>query len=164
MIRCGSFRYCPNPLDSLLQCKFQFIALSIGVTFLCPNKKVTKEVVRGEALRAKCTTRPGPHSRRNVDRPLKMYRFSADSAEKTYGFVPCKHSKIGTFLKAGWRCGWWIRKEGAFARSASLRRLLLVLFLPNQEKYQEVRRGHRSDKLQFQIHNFFQRQLHPVST
>ncbi len=24
------------------------------VTFLCPNKKVTKEVVRGEALRAKC--------------------------------------------------------------------------------------------------------------
>ena len=24
----------------------------VDVTFLCPNKKVTKEVVRGEALRA----------------------------------------------------------------------------------------------------------------
>ena len=30
------------------------------VTFLCPNKKVTKEVVRGEALRAKCILAPDP--------------------------------------------------------------------------------------------------------
>ena len=32
--------------------KLEFNALTISVTFLCPNKKVTKEVVRGEALRA----------------------------------------------------------------------------------------------------------------
>ena len=31
-----------------------FIAPIADVTFLCPNKKVTKEVVRGEALRGKC--------------------------------------------------------------------------------------------------------------
>ncbi len=31
-----------------------------SVTFLCPNKKVTKEVVRGEALRAKSTLAPDP--------------------------------------------------------------------------------------------------------
>ena len=30
-----------------------------NVTFLCPNKKVTKEVVRGEALR-KCILAPAP--------------------------------------------------------------------------------------------------------
>ena len=32
--------------------KLEFIELAISVTFLCPNKKVTKEIVRGEALRA----------------------------------------------------------------------------------------------------------------
>ena len=30
----------------------EFIVPVLDVTFLCPNKKVTKEVVRGEALRA----------------------------------------------------------------------------------------------------------------
>ena len=30
------------------------------VTFLCPNKKVTKEVVRGEALRANRNLAPDP--------------------------------------------------------------------------------------------------------
>ena len=34
--------------------KFQFIELMISVTFLCPNKKVTKEVVIGEALMPRC--------------------------------------------------------------------------------------------------------------
>ena len=52
-----------------------------------------------------------------------------------FSFLSCKRSKIGTFLDAGWRSGGWILKEGAFARSASLSRLLLVLFLPKQEKY-----------------------------
>ena len=32
--------------------KSEFIDPMCDVTFLCPNKKVTKEVVRGEALRA----------------------------------------------------------------------------------------------------------------
>ena len=32
--------------------KFQFVELTITVTFLYPNKKVTNEVVRGEAFRA----------------------------------------------------------------------------------------------------------------
>ena len=40
--------------------KFQFIELMTGVTFLCPNKKVTKEVVRGEALRANSILAPDP--------------------------------------------------------------------------------------------------------
>ena len=41
-----------NPGNLFVNVKFQFIALKICVTFLCPNKKVTKEVVLGEALRA----------------------------------------------------------------------------------------------------------------
>ena len=91
--------------------KFQFIILTIGVTFLCPNKKVTKEVVRGEALRAntgiaerlppasdlfrfaaRSTTSPGPHSRRVDHRPLKMSRFSAGSA-----MLNCKDSSMKAF-------------------------------------------------------------------
>ena len=40
--------------------KFQFVELTISVTFLCPNKKVTKEVVRGEAFRANRTLAPDP--------------------------------------------------------------------------------------------------------
>ena len=40
--------------------KLEFIAAMIYVTFLCPNKKVTKEIVRGEALRANRTLAPGP--------------------------------------------------------------------------------------------------------
>ena len=130
-----------------------FIDELIDVTFLCPNKKVTKEVVRGEALRAnaeiaerlppasdlfrfaaRSTTRPGPHSRRVSHRPLKMFRFSADSTEQTCRFAICKRSKIGTFLNAGRRCGGVILKRGAFFRSALLSRLLLTLFLPKQEK------------------------------
>ena len=39
--------------------KLEFIAAMIYVTFLCPNKKVTKEIVRGEALR-KCILAPDP--------------------------------------------------------------------------------------------------------
>ena len=30
------------------------------VTFLCPNKKVTKEIVWGEALRENCILAPDP--------------------------------------------------------------------------------------------------------
>ena len=135
--------------------KFQFVALTIIVTFLYPNKKVTKEVVRGEAFRAnsrnygalatgkrpiliRCAEHhlaPDPTPAAFDHRPLKMSRFSAGSAEQSCRFAKCKRSKIGTFLNAGWRCGGWILKEGAFARSASLSRLLLVLFLPKQEKY-----------------------------
>ena len=40
--------------------KFRFVNRSISVTFLCPNKKVTKEVVRGEAFRANSTLAPDP--------------------------------------------------------------------------------------------------------
>ena len=32
----------------------------VDVTFLCPNKKVTKEVVRGEALRINRILAPDP--------------------------------------------------------------------------------------------------------
>ena len=105
--------------------KFQFIGQSISVTFLCPNKKVTKEIVRGEALRAnsrnhgalatgkrpiliRCAEHhlaPDPTPAAFDRRPLKMSRFSAGSAEQTVRFVKRKRSKIGTFLNAGWRCG-----------------------------------------------------------
>jgi hypothetical protein len=37
-----------------------FIVPMIRVTFLCPNKKVTKEIVRGEALRANRILAPDP--------------------------------------------------------------------------------------------------------
>ena len=40
--------------------KLEFIDSISDVTFLCPNKKVTKEVVRGEALRANCILAPDP--------------------------------------------------------------------------------------------------------
>jgi len=36
--------------------KFQFGELTVGVTFLCPNKKVTKEIGIGEALRANASS------------------------------------------------------------------------------------------------------------
>ena len=53
---CGS----EDPQLFYLLYKFQFIAQPMGVTFLCPNKKVTKEVVRGEALRANRILAPDP--------------------------------------------------------------------------------------------------------
>ena len=40
--------------------ELMLIAPMIRVTFLCPNKKVTKEVVRGEALRANRILAPDP--------------------------------------------------------------------------------------------------------
>ena len=77
------------------------------VTFLCPNKKVTKEVVRGEALRVnrrnygaiatgnrlvliRCAEHhlaPDPTPAAFDHRPLKMFRFSAGSAEQTCRFA-----------------------------------------------------------------------------
>jgi len=134
--------------------KLEFIDPMADVTFLCPNKKVTKEVVRGEALRAnrinygaiatgnrpvliRCAEHhlaPDPTPAAFDHRPLKMFRFSAGSAEQTCKFAECKRSKIGTFLNAGWRCGGWILKEGAFARSASLSRLLWGTFLAETRK------------------------------
>ena len=48
------------PLLLFTPFKFQFVELTIGVTFLFPNKKVTKEVVRGEALRANSILAPDP--------------------------------------------------------------------------------------------------------
>ena len=40
--------------------KLVFVEMMLGVTFLSPNKKVTKEVVRGEALRANSILAPDP--------------------------------------------------------------------------------------------------------
>ena len=40
--------------------KLEFIDPMHDVTFLCPNKKVTKEVVRGEAFRANSILAPDP--------------------------------------------------------------------------------------------------------
>ena len=40
--------------------KVEFIDPMCDVTFLCPNKKVTKEVVRGEAFRANSILAPDP--------------------------------------------------------------------------------------------------------
>jgi len=58
------------------------------VTFLYPNKKVTKEVVRGEAFRTNRILAPDPTPTAFDHRPLKMFRFSVGSAEKTYRFAP----------------------------------------------------------------------------
>ena len=67
--------------------KLQFVVLLTGVTFLCPNKKVTKEIVRGEALRANRILAPDPTPAAFDHRPLKMSRFSAGSAVQTCRFV-----------------------------------------------------------------------------
>ena len=40
--------------------KSMFVEQMCSVTFLCPNKKVTKEIVRGEALRANRILAPDP--------------------------------------------------------------------------------------------------------
>ena len=120
-----------------------FIDPKAYVTFLCPNKKVTKEIGIGEALRANAPSPMYP-TRRTDHRPLKMFRFSAGSAEQTFGFVVCKRSKIGTFLNAGWRCGGVILKRGAFTRSALLSRLLWGTFLAETRKVQLI------GKLQFE--------------
>ena len=83
--------------------KLMFVKRMRIVTFLCPNKKVTKEIVRGEALRAKCRNHgalatgkrpilircaehhlaPDPTPAAFDHRPLKMFRFSVGSAEQT---------------------------------------------------------------------------------
>ena len=63
--------------------KLEFIAPMADVTFLCPNKKVTKDVVRGEALRANRILAPDPTPAAFGHRPLKMSRFSAGSTEQT---------------------------------------------------------------------------------
>jgi hypothetical protein len=48
----------PLPPDTVaLAFKLQFIDLMIDVTFLSPNKKVTKEVVIGEAFVSRSATR-----------------------------------------------------------------------------------------------------------
>jgi len=69
------------------------------VTFLSPNKKVTKEVGIGEALRYKAPSPMYP-TRRFAIRYPKMFRFSGIFIEKTCKVLRCKRSKIGTFLDA----------------------------------------------------------------
>ena len=59
--QCGRYRYPLTLLGNVTaEVKFQFIVLTMGVTFLFPNKKVTKEVVRGEAFRANSILAPDP--------------------------------------------------------------------------------------------------------
>ena len=57
--------------------KFQFIEL---MYLSCFGKKVTKEIARGEALRANSILAPDPTPAAFDHRPLKMSRFSAGSA------------------------------------------------------------------------------------
>ena len=63
-----------------------------------------------------------------------MFRFSEVYREKTYNFLSCKRSKIGTFLDAGWRGGAGDSKGDMPFRNVPFSRLLLVLFLAKQEK------------------------------
>ena len=125
-----------------------FNFLQIGkcshVTFLSPNKKVTKEVGQRGAT---SKSAPFGNPSRIANRHPKMFRFSGVYREKTCKFLSCKRSKIGTFLNAGWRGGGGIFKGGAFARSAPLNRLLLVLFLAKQEKYIHALPFKRKDTL-----------------
>ena len=50
----------PGPFFISMTEKLQFSELLADVTFLLPNKKVTKEVVRGEAFRANSILAPDP--------------------------------------------------------------------------------------------------------
>ena len=87
------------------------------VTFLSPNKKVTKEISIGEALMSRS---------RAPDTPSPMY-----PSRSAIAMLPNKARHWKTALPPKRR---GINKGGAFARSAPLFRLLLVLFLPKQEK------------------------------
>ena len=91
----------------LMKLRIPFFESTIYVTFLYPNKKVTKEIVRGEALRInrrnsralatgkrpiliRCAEHhlaPDPTPAAFDHRPLKMFRFSAGSAVQTCRFV-----------------------------------------------------------------------------
>ena len=64
----------------------------------------------------------------------KMFRFLNAYSSNIYKFVVCRYPKIGTFSGIGRRCGGGIFKGGAFARSAPLNWLLLVLFLPVKKR------------------------------
>ena len=106
--------------------------------FLVSEQESNQRSRPGRGITGKCILAPDPTPAAFDHRPLKMSRFSAGSAVKTYRFSGCKRSKIGTFLNAGWRCGGWILKEGAFARSASLSRLLWGTFLAETRKVQRI--------------------------
>ena len=113
--------------------------LSLGVPFLCPNKKGTKEIVRGRGITGKShplPRTPTPAAPPSDQRECTDFRWSAPA--KTSRFLRGKRSKIGTFLDAGWRSGWGIPKGGAFARSAPFGRIIFVLFLAGQEKDKTV--------------------------
>ena len=121
--------------------------------FLVPDKKVIKETGIGAALRnapcklwcdchrqsllfgfaARSTTPMYPTSR-FASQDSKMFRFLNPYNSKAERFAHCRYPKIGTFSGVGWRCGGRIFKGGAFARSAPLNWLLLVLFLPVKKR------------------------------
>ena len=96
------------------------------VTFLSLNKKVTKELSTGEALkpRSRAPYAPSPMDPSRANHRECSERLSSKAEESTALF-PCFQVSGG-----------WILKEGAFceAISASLSRPLFVLFLPKQEK------------------------------
>ena len=73
-------------------------------------------------------------TRRIASQHSKMFRFLNAYNSKTVRFADCRYPKIGTFSGVGRRCGGGIFKGGAFARSAPLNWLLLVLFLPVKKR------------------------------
>ena len=129
---------------------------------MCPNKKVTKEVVRGEALRAntgiaerlppasdlfrfaaRSTTSPGSHFRRVDHRPLKMFRFSVGSAVLT-----CKDSSMKAFKNRYiFECWMAMRlgiPKGAHLLEAPLRSVSFGTFLAETRKVRSACQKNKS--------------------
>ena len=123
--------------------------------FLVSEQESNQRSRPGRGITSKSHPRPGPHSRRNDHRPLKMSRFSAGYAVQLCWFAIWKRSKIGTFLNAGRRCGWGLQRgrdlhvaplcSAAFGTSTTRQEpppcggcshawRLRALILPNQEK------------------------------
>ena len=82
-----------------------------NVTFLLPNKKVTKEI----GLRRRYANAPSlrihpPHLHPTTENVPIFGSLHRENRK----FLSCKRSKIGTFLNAGWRCGWGFQRGRIF--------------------------------------------------
>ena len=71
-------------------------------------------------------------TRRIAIRPAKMSRLSLVYREKAESFFGSKRPKIGTFLDAGWRCGWGFLRGRLFV--APLKSLSFGTFLGETRK------------------------------
>ena len=149
------------PPDTVTQYKFQFFKLMTGVTFLSPNKKVTKEIgIGGSFLQRRpllYTTPPKPGRPAEFPLSSQVSRLAAcrimlqnpnilpprQGGESGVAAISrdatmCRHvvrAPRSFFVATGGvHRGGCIMSRGSAALMPPLCRLLLALFLPKQEK------------------------------